>query len=83
MIDGGILVMLLGALTLAIAPAERMLAARRWVRTEYLEPALRQAFPPPPPEQRLERLAVSAEAAVESAAIRRSQRQRIFRRHAH
>jgi hypothetical protein len=83
MIDGGIIVMLLGALTLAVAPAERMLAARRWVRTGYIEPALRHAFPPPPPEQRLEWLVVSAEAAVESAAIRRSQRHRVFGRRAH
>jgi LPS O-antigen subunit length determinant protein (WzzB/FepE family) len=80
MIDGGIVIMLIGALTLAIAPAERLIATRRWVRTAYIEPALRQAFPTPPPERRLERLAVSAEAAVQSAAIRRSQRRRIFRR---
>lgn len=80
MIDGGLIVMLIGALALAIGPAERVLANRRWVRTELIEPALRRAFPPPPPEQKLERLIVSADAAVESARIRREQRRRIFRR---
>jgi hypothetical protein len=73
-IDGGLIVMLIGALALAIGPFERVLANRRWVRTEFIEPALRSAFPPPPPEQRLDRLAVSADAAVESAKLRRLRR---------
>lgn len=80
MIDGGLIVMLIGALALAIAPAERLLANRRWVRTEFIEPALLRAFPPPPPKQDLERLAISAEASVESAKIRRGQRRSMFRR---
>lgn len=80
MIDGGIIVMLMGALALAIAPAERAFAHRRWIRTEIIEPALRRAFPPPPPKQELERLAISAEAAVESAELRRNQRRGLFRR---
>lgn len=74
MIDGGLIVMLIGALALAIGPFERVLAHRRWVRTELIEPALCRVFPPPPPEQRLERLAASAEAAVESAKLRRKRR---------
>jgi hypothetical protein len=79
MIDGGLIVMLIGALVLAIAPAERLLANRRWVRTEFIEPALRRAFPPPPPKQDLERLAISAEASVESAKLRRDQARHFFR----
>ena len=82
MIDGGLIVMLIGALALAIGPFERVLANRRWVRTELIEPALRNAFPPPPPEQRLDRLAVSAEAAVESAKLRRQRRRPFGRRRA-
>lgn len=79
MIDGGVIVMLIGALVLAIGPAERALANRRWIRTEFIEPALRRAFPPPPPAQDLERLAISAEASVESAKLRRQQARHFFR----
>lgn len=83
MIDGGLIVMLIGALALAIAPFERVIANRRWVRTELIEPALRRAFPPPPPAASLDRLAISAESAVDSAKILRAQRRRILRRRAH
>lgn len=72
--------MLIDALVLAISPVERALANRRWIRTEVIEPALRRAFPPPPPKQDLERLAITAEAAVESEQLRRSQRRSMFRR---
>ena len=79
MIDGGLIMMLVGALALAIGPIERVLANRRWVRTELVEPVLRRAFPPPPPKQDLERLIVSADAARESAELRRAQRRSLFR----
>lgn len=72
--------MLIDALVLAISPVERALANRRWIRMEVIEPALRRAFPPPPPKQDLERLAITAEAAVESEQLRRSQRRSMFRR---
>ena len=79
MIDGGLILMLIGALTLATIPAGQVLAGRRWVRTELIEPALRQAFPLPPARQDLERLVISAEASVESSKLRRAQSRRAFR----
>lgn len=79
MIDGGLILMLIGALTLAAVPAEQVMAGRRWVRTELIEPALRQAFPLPPAQHDLELLAISAEASVESAKLRRAQTRRTLR----
>ena len=84
MIDAGQIVMLIGALVLAIGPAERVIANRRWVRAELVEPLLRRAFPPPQPQQDLERLVITADAARESAELRRAQRRSLFRsRRAH
>jgi hypothetical protein len=79
MIDGGLILMLIGALALATAPTQRVLAGRRWVRTEVIEPALRQAFPLPPARQDLERLVISAEASIESSKLRRAQSRRAIR----
>lgn len=80
MIDGGLLVMLLGAGVLALPPVERLFSARRWIPAEMIEPALRRSFPLPPPEQQLERLVNAAEAAVQSAALRRAEKRRTLRR---
>lgn len=79
MIDGGLILMLIGALALAAVPTEQVLAGRRWVRTELIEPALRQAFPLPPARHDLELLVISAEASVDSAKLRRAQSRRAFR----
>jgi hypothetical protein len=79
MIDGGLILMLIGALTLAAVPAEQVMAGRRWVRTEMIEPAMRQAFPLPPARQDLELLVITAEASVDSAKLRRAQSRRAFR----
>jgi hypothetical protein len=79
MIDGGLILMLIGALTLAAVPAEQILAGRRWVRTEMIEPALRGAFPLPAARHDLELLVISAEASVESAKLRRAQSRRAIR----
>ena len=79
MIDGGLILMLIGALALATVPAEQILAGRRWVRTEMIEPALRQAFPLPPARHDLELLVISAEASVQSAKLRRAQSRRSIR----
>lgn len=79
MIDGGLILMLIGALTLAAVPTEQVLAGRRWVRTELIEPALRQAFPLPPSQRDLDLLVISAEASVDSAKLRRAQSRRAFR----
>jgi hypothetical protein len=79
MIDGGLILMLIGALALATVPAGQVMAGRRWVRTEMIEPALRQAFPLPPARQDLERLVISAEASVDSAKLRRAQSRRGLR----
>ena len=79
MIDGGLILMLIGALALATVPAEQILAGRRWVRTEMIEPALRQAFPLPPARHDLELLVISAEASLQSAKLRRAQSRRSIR----
>lgn len=60
MIDSGLILMLNGALALATVPAEQILAGRRWVRTEMIEPALRQAFPLPPAPDDLTPLATGS-----------------------
>lgn len=81
--DSGLVIMILGALTLLTSMAERVVAYRRWLEVSVstvLEPALRTAFPPPPQARDLERLAAEAEAVLESHQICRK-RQYWHRRH--
>lgn len=78
--DGGLVLMICGALSLLISMTERAVSHHRWLAasiTTTLDPALRAAFPPPPVAHDLERLAIEAEAVLESQEIvRRQQRWR-------
>jgi hypothetical protein len=81
--DGGLVLMILGALALVTSLAGRVVVQHRWIRTPVetaIDPALRAAFPPPPAARDLERLAIEAEAVLESQELcrhrqRRSRRQ--------
>jgi hypothetical protein len=81
--DGGLALVILGALALVTSLAERVVAYHRWREATVvtvIEPALRAAFPLVPPAQELERLIVSADAAVESQKIARHRRRLLRRR---
>ena len=76
--DGGLVLMVIGALALIASLTERAIAQHRWLGATVetvLDPALRAAFPPPPQALDLERLAAEAEAVLESQELCR-QRQR-------
>lgn len=45
MIDGGILLMVLGAVCMAVGPLDAALAHRRWVKTIPERAPVRDAFP--------------------------------------
>jgi len=82
-IDGGLVLMILGALSLLWSVTEQAVARRRWLEATVetvIEPALRSAFPPPPIARDLERLAADADAVLESQKLCR-QRRRWLRRH--
>jgi hypothetical protein len=74
--DGGLVLVLCGALALIASLTERVIAQRRWLDATIetvLDPAMRAAFPPPAQAWELERLAAEADAVLESHEIRRRQ----------
>ena len=67
--DAGLVLMILGIVALVSAMTERVASYRRCLGQSVetlLDPALREAFPPPPIARDLQRLAVEAEAVLES-----------------
>lgn len=77
--DGGLVLMICGALALIMSLTERVLAQHRWLDATVetvLDPALRAAFPPPPQAWDLERLAAEADAVLESRELCRKQQRR-------
>jgi hypothetical protein len=77
--DGGLVLMLFGALALILSLTERVIAQHRWLDATVetvLDPALRAAFPPPSQAWELERLVAEAGAALESQELCRQQQRR-------
>jgi hypothetical protein len=67
--DGGLILMILGALSLVSSLAGRVVVQHRWMRTPIetaINPALRAAFPPPPAARDLDRMVIEAEAVLQS-----------------
>jgi hypothetical protein len=77
--DGGLILFIIGAIALVTSLAGRVVVQHRWMKTtveKVIDPVLRSAYPPPPIARDLERLAVEAEAALESRELDRDQRRR-------
>ncbi len=64
MIDGGIIMIMLGALSLLILPTRASIDYHRWRRTAPIGATLRASVPMAPPTRDLERLAEQAEIAL-------------------
>jgi len=76
-VEGGLALMIIGALSLLWSVTERVSAHRRWLASTVetvLNPALREAFPPPQPARDLERLVIEAGSVVESRDLIRQRR---------
>lgn len=77
--DGGLVLALCGALALIVSLTERVIAQHRWLGATVetvLNPALREAFPPPPQASDLARLIAEADAVLESQELSRQQQRR-------
>ena len=81
-IEGGLLLMILGALSLLWSVTKQAVERGRWVETfveTRIDPAMTSAFPPPPIAFDLERLVSEADARLQSSELTR-QRRRWVRR---
>ena len=81
--DGGLVLVILGAVALVTSLSARIVAQHRWLGSTIetvIDPALRAAFPPPPHTRELERLVAEAEAALQSRELSRQHRRRLRRR---
>ncbi len=65
MIDGGIVMIVIGWLITIVPPAEKLMAGRRAARPIAVGVILRQAYPPAVPTASILELATSAEASLQ------------------
>ncbi|UYY60095.1 hypothetical protein [Sphingomonas sp. S2-65] len=75
--DGGLVLMIFGAVALLTSVTERVVAHRRWLESRVetvLDPALRAAFPPPPIAPDLQRLVLDAASVLDSQELTRERR---------
>lgn len=56
MIDGGLFMMVLGAIGMGVIPIEAALAHRRWVKSIPTRAPIAQAFPIVPPDPAVEQI---------------------------
>jgi hypothetical protein len=63
-IDGGILIIVIGTLIMFVPPAHGLVAKRRYSRTDPIGALLQDAFLVPNPDQALGMLIEQAEAAI-------------------
>lgn len=64
MIDGGLLLIMLGAIALVVIPLQDAIAYRRWARTATIGQTLRAAVPMAEPTPALDRLVIEADVAI-------------------
>lgn len=65
MIDGGIVMIVIGWLIAIVPPAEKLVAGRRAARPVTIGVILRQAYPPVAPTASILELAASADASLQ------------------
>lgn len=81
--EGGLVLMIIGALSLLWSVTARVATYRRLLQATvetFLNPGLRDAFPPPPIALELQRMVAEADAALNSDELTRQRRRWLRRR---